>query len=274
MPKDDTSQGGIPPTETHGGPLVVSGVCKSFGGLQVLHDVSLDCRPGEIVGLIGPNGAGKSTLINAITSLMPVSSGEVRLGGVRVSNTSPQFCAAAGLGRTFQNIRLFTRLTVRQNVEVAHTSGRRDRPELSRRVDVAALLDQFDLTRFADWKAGALPYGSQRRLEIVRALALAPDFLLLDEPAAGMNAGETTALIAAVRRASGDFRCGVIVIDHDLRFIMTLCSRIFVLDAGRIIASGTPEEVTRNPKVIEVYIGHSRKRKAATTEEERHGQTA
>lgn len=274
MPQDDTSQGGIPPTGTHGGPLVVSGVCKSFGGLQVLHDVSLDCNPGEIVGLIGPNGAGKSTLINAITSLMPVTSGEVRLGGVRVSNTSPQFCAAAGLGRTFQNIRLFTRLTVRQNVEVAHTSGRRDRPELSRRVDVAALLDQFDLTRFADWKAGALPYGSQRRLEIVRALALAPDFLLLDEPAAGMNAGETTALIAAVRRASDDFRCGVIVIDHDLRFIMTLCSRIFVLDAGRIIASGTPDEVTRNPKVIEVYIGHSRKRKAATTEEERHGQTA
>ncbi|KAB2886518.1 MAG: ABC transporter ATP-binding protein [Albidovulum sp.] len=260
--------------ERHGGPLVVSGVCKSFGGLEVLHDVSLDCRPGEIVGLIGPNGAGKSTLINAITSLMPVSSGEVRLGGVRVSNTSPQFCAASGLGRTFQNIRLFTRLTVRQNVEVAFTSGQRDRPDLSRRVDVAALLDQFDLTRFADWKAGALPYGSQRRLEIVRALALAPDFLLLDEPAAGMNAGETTALIAAVRRASDDFRCGVIVIDHDLRFIMTLCSRIFVLDAGRIIASGTPDEVTRNPRVIEVYIGHSRKGKTASTEERKDEQHA
>ncbi len=274
MPQGSASQGGFPPTETHGGPLVVSGVCKSFGGLQVLHDVSLDCNPGEIVGLIGPNGAGKSTLINAITSLMPVSSGEVRLGGVRVSDTTPQFCAASGLGRTFQNIRLFTRLTVRQNVEVAHTSGLRDRPGLSRRIDVAALLDQFDLTRFADWKAGSLPYGSQRRLEIVRALALAPDFLLLDEPAAGMNAGETTALITAVRRASEEFRCGVIVIDHDLRFIMTLCSRIFVLDAGRIIASGTPEEVTRDPRVIEVYIGHSRKRKAGATEEERNAQPA
>jgi len=249
------------PAVAHGSPLVVTNVCKSFGGLQVLHDVSLDCRPGEIVGLIGPNGAGKSTLINAITSLMPVSSGEVRLGGVRVSNTAPQFCAAAGLGRTFQNIRLFTRLTVRQNVEVALTSGLRDRPALSRYIDITALLDQFDLARFAEWKAGALSYGSQRRLEIVRALALAPEFLLLDEPAAGMNAAETTALIAAVRRASDEFRCGVLVIDHDLRFIMTLCSRIFVLDAGRIIAAGTPEEVTKDPRVIEVYIGHSKDRK-------------
>jgi branched-chain amino acid transport system ATP-binding protein len=258
----------------HGGPLIVSNVCKSFGGLRVLHDVSLDCMPGEIVGLIGPNGAGKSTLINAITSLMPVSSGEVRLGSVQVSNTSPQFCAAAGLGRTFQNIRLFTRLTVRQNVEVAHTSGLRDRPELSRHINVEALLEQFDLTRFADWKAGALPYGSQRRLEIVRALALAPDFLLLDEPAAGMNAGETTALITAVRRASEQFHCGVIVIDHDLRFIMTLCNRIFVLDAGRIIASGTPAEVTKDPKVIEVYIGHSKSKKSRPTEERKHAETA
>ena len=260
-------QGGGAPRETSGSSLVVSNVCKSFGGLKVLHDVSLDCMPGEIVGLIGPNGAGKSTLINAITSMMPVTSGEVRLGDVPVSNTSPQFCAAAGLGRTFQNIKLFTRLTVRQNVEVAHTSGLRDRPERSRQIDIDALLHQFDLTRFADWKAGALSYGSQRRLEIVRALALAPDFLLLDEPAAGMNAAETTALIAAVRHASEEFHCGVIVIDHDLRFIVTLCNRIFVLDAGRIIASGTPEEVTKNAKVIEVYIGHSKSRKTKPTEE-------
>lgn len=272
MPQGNASQARISPAGMHGGALVISKVCKSFGGLQVLHDVSIDCAPGEIVGLIGPNGAGKSTLINAITSLMPVSSGEVRLGGVRVSNTSPQFCAAAGLGRTFQNIRLFTRLTVRQNVEVAHASGLRDRPELSRGIDIEALLGQFDLARFADWKAGALPYGSQRRLEIVRALALAPDFLLLDEPAAGMNAGETTALIAAVRRASDQFHCGVIVIDHDLRFIMTLCQRIFVLDAGRIIASGTPAEVARDPRVIEVYIGHSKSRNAKPTEEEKDAQ--
>lgn len=274
MPHNKVAQGGILPLETYGGPLVVSDVCKSFGGLTVLTDVSLDCEPGEIVGLIGPNGAGKSTLINAITSLMPVSSGEVRLGGVRVSNTSPQFCAAAGLGRTFQNIRLFTRLTVRQNVEVAHTSGLRDRPELSRKIDVKALLQQFDLTRFADWKAGSLPYGSQRRLEIARALALAPAFLLLDEPAAGMNAGETTALITAVRHASEKFGCGVIVIDHDLRFIMTLCNRIFVLDAGKIIATGTPDEVTKNPRVIEVYIGHSKKTKTKSTEEKNDARTA
>ncbi len=242
-------------------PLRVSGVCKSFGGLEVLKDVSLDCLPGEIVGLIGPNGAGKSTLINAITSLMSINAGEVRLGNVTVSNTWPQNCARAGLARTFQNIKLFKRLTVRQNVEVAHTSGLRDRLERCRDIDIDALLDQFALARFADWKAGSLPYGSQRRLEIVRALALGPDFLLLDEPAAGMNTGETTALISAVRKAAADYQCGVIVIDHDLRFIVTLCNRIFVLDAGRIIASGSPSEVTKNPKVIEVYIGHSKRTK-------------
>ncbi len=273
--RHSTASGGHAfPRETHGGSLVVSNVCKSFGGLKVLHDVSLDCAPGEIVGLIGPNGAGKSTLINAITSLMTVTSGEVSLGGVRVSNTSPQFCAASGLGRTFQNIKLFTRLTVRQNVEVAHASGLRDRPARSRDIDIGALLDQFGLTPFADRKAGTLAYGNQRRLEIVRALALAPDFLLLDEPAAGMNAAETTALVSSVRQASEQFRCGVIVIDHDLRFIVTLCNRIFVLDAGRVIASGTPEAVTRDPRVIEVYIGHSKNKKAGPTEEDKDVHTA
>lgn len=236
--------------------LIVSRVCKSFSGLEVLRDVSLRCDEGEIVGLIGPNGAGKSTLINAITALMPVNSGEVVINGLRVSNTTPQFGAMSGLGRTFQNIRLFKRLTVRQNVEVAHTSALRDKPGEAAAIDLDDLLAQFDLSAFADWRAGSLPYGSQRRLEIVRALALAPDFLLLDEPAAGMNAGETSALIDAVRQSSKAFGCGVLVIDHDLRFIMTLCNRIYVLDAGQIIASGTPEEVRNDPQVIEVYIGH------------------
>lgn len=241
--------------------LTVSSVSKSFGGLKVLNDVNLYCNQGEIVGLIGPNGAGKSTLINAITSLMPVSAGEVRIGDKRVSDTTPQRAAMAGLGRTFQNIKLFQRLTVRQNVEVAHTSARREKPAKAATVDIEALLAQFDLMDFADWRAGALPYGSQRRLEIVRALALAPDFLLLDEPAAGMNAAETTALISSVKRASEAFGCGVIVIDHDLRFIMTLCSRIYVLDAGSIIATGSPQEVAKNPLVIEVYIGNSNDKK-------------
>lgn len=247
------------PSAACGVSLSITGVSKKFGGLEVLKDVTLDCGAGEIVGLIGPNGAGKTTLINAITSLMPIGDGEVKVGDVTVSNTSPQFCAKAGLGRTFQNIRLFKRLTVRQNVEVAHASGLRDRFERSRPIDIDALLEQFGLSRFADWMAGSLPYGSQRRLEIVRALALGPEFLLLDEPAAGMNAGETTALISAVRQASAAYKCGVLVIDHDLRFIVTLCNRIFVLDAGRIIASGSPHAVTRDPKVIEVYIGHSKR---------------
>jgi branched-chain amino acid transport system ATP-binding protein len=238
--------------------LVVSGVSKSFGGLSVLRSASLDCARGEIVGLIGPNGAGKSTLINAMSSLMPIDAGEVRLGDRLISNTTPQLCASAGVARTFQNIKLFARLTVRQNVEVALTSCRRDRPDRAGAIDVDALLDAFGLLAIADWKAGALSYGNQRRLEIVRALALGPDFLLLDEPAAGMNAVETTALIGSVQRIRDAFGCGVVVIDHDLRFIMTVCERIYVLDMGEIVASGTPDEVRRNPRVVEVYIGHER----------------
>jgi len=158
---------------------------------------------------------------------------------VGVSNTRPRFCAAAGLGRTFQNIKLFGRLTVRQNVEVAHASCLRDRAARAGSIDIDLLLKEFGLAEFSDWKAGGLAYGSQRRLEIVRGLALGPDFLLLDEPAAGMNAAETTALIVSIQQTRDTFGCGVIVIDHDLRFIMKLCGRIYVLDSGRIIAAGT-----------------------------------
>lgn len=245
--------------------LVVSGVSKSFGGLKVLRSVDLKCEPGEIVGLIGPNGAGKSTLINAITSLMQVDAGEILISGRRVSNTTPQFCMSAGLARTFQNIKLFTRLTVRQNIEVALTSGQRDRGEQAASISADELLSWLGLDRIAHWKAGALSYGNQRRLEIARALALGPAFLLLDEPAAGMNVGETTALISAVTGIRDRFGCGMIVIDHDLRFIMALCQRIFVLDAGEIVASGTPQEVRKNPRVIEVYIGHERSKKHSGT---------
>ncbi|MFT3730663.1 MAG: ABC transporter ATP-binding protein [Hyphomicrobium sp.] len=238
--------------------LVVKGVSKSFGGLKVLRNVTLDCAPGEIVGLIGPNGAGKSTLINAITSLMAIDAGEVSINSQRVSNTTPQFCMAVGLARTFQNIKLFSRLTVRQNVEVAFTSGQRERPQATKSIDVDELLKWFGLDRIAHWKASALSYGNQRRLEIARAIALGPAILLLDEPAAGMNAAETTDLISAVQGIRDRFGCGVIVIDHDLRFIMTLCHRIFVLDAGEIVACGNPEEIRQNPRVIEVYIGQQR----------------
>ncbi|MBZ9772472.1 ABC transporter ATP-binding protein [Mesorhizobium sp. CO1-1-8] len=243
---------------TVGNELLVKGVAKRFGGLTVLKGVDLNCGPGEVVGLIGPNGAGKSTLINAITSFMPVDTGEVRIGDVRVSNTTPQFCSAAGLARTFQNIKLFANLTVRQNIEVALTSGRRDRPAQASKVHVEELLDWFGLARSSTWKAGALSYGNQRRLEIARALALGPSYLLLDEPAAGMNGGETSDLIASVNSIRDRFGCGLVIIDHDLRFIMTACKRIYVLDAGAIVASGSPEEVRSNPKVIEVYIGHDR----------------
>jgi branched-chain amino acid transport system ATP-binding protein len=251
--------------DPHSSGLFVCGVSKSFGGLKVLRSVDLACNPGEIVGLIGPNGAGKSTLINAITSLMRVDAGEVRIGNQRVSNTTPQFCMSAGLGRTFQNIKLFTRLTVRQNIEVALTSGKRDRAEQTASIKVDELLASFELDRISHWKAGALSYGNQRRLEIARALALGPAFLLLDEPAAGMNAAETTALISAATAVRDRFGCGMIVIDHDLRFIMTLCQRIYVLDAGEIVATGAPLEIRQNHRVIEVYIGTERSRKHSGT---------
>lgn len=246
------------------GSLVINGISKRFGGLAVLKEVNLDCRPGEIVGLIGPNGAGKTTLINAITSLMPVDAGEVLIGERRVSNSTPQLCMAAGLARTFQNIKLFTRLTVRQNVEVALTSGLRERPQQTRNINVDDLLSGLKLDKVSHWRAGALSYGNQRRLEIARALALGPSFLLLDEPAAGMNVGETTALIGAIRSIRDQFGCGMIVIDHDLRFILTLCQRIFVLDAGEIVAAGAPADIRKDPKVIEVYIGHERSKKVSS----------
>lgn len=260
---EETQSGKLLDVRSNG--LVVSGVSKSFGGLKVLREVDLTCHPGEIVGLIGPNGAGKSTLINAVTSLMEIDAGEILISGRRVSNTTPQYCMSAGLARTFQNIKLFTRLTVRQNIEVALTSGRRDRPEKTTSIDVDELLAWFGLERIAHWKAGALSYGNQRRLEIARALALGPAFLLLDEPAAGMNEGETTALISAVKGIRDRFGCGMIVIDHDLRFIMTLCQRISVLDAGEIVANGTPQAIRKNPRVIEVYIGHERSEKHSGT---------
>ena len=249
------------PSDAGSSGLVVHALCKSFGGLKVLRNVDLDCRPGEIIGLIGPNGAGKSTLINAMTSLMRVDSGEVLIDGRRVSNTTPQACMAAGLARTFQNIKLFNRLTVRQNIEMALTSGRRDRPGQTASIDTGELLAWFGLDRVAHWKAAALSYGNQRRLEIARALALGPAFLLLDEPAAGMNVAETTALISAVNGSRDRFGCGMIVIDHDLRFILKLCQRIFVLDAGEIVAKGTPQEIRTDQRVIEVYIGHERSKK-------------
>jgi branched-chain amino acid transport system ATP-binding protein len=252
--------------------LDVEHVSKHFGGVYALRDVSLHCQSGEIVGLIGPNGAGKTTLLNVISAALPVDEGTVSVDGRRIDGTGPRNCALIGIGRTFQNIRLFGRLTVHQNVAVAHATALAHRRARLNDVTVAGLLDFMGLSAHRHRRARELPYGLQRRLEIARALALAPEFLLLDEPAAGMNEAESEGLIGSVRAVRDRTGCGIIVIDHVLRFILTVCEHIHVMHMGELIAHGPPEEIQKDPRVIEVYIGgrgraKSRKRRSAPAAE-------
>jgi branched-chain amino acid transport system ATP-binding protein len=235
--------------------LSVEAVSKRFGGVQALQDVALVCRPGEIVGLIGPNGAGKSSLVNVVTGLIAPDSGRVRLGSLELAGRGPEFVAHSGIARTFQNLRLFKQLSVRQNVEVALTSGRRHRPDKVAGLAVDALLAQQGLSALAEAPAGALAYGHQRRLEIARALALGPEVMLLDEPAAGMNDQETEALALTIREIRDERGIGIVVIDHDLGFIMGLCDRLTVMDMGRVVADGPPAAIRSDPVVIEIYLG-------------------
>ncbi|MFZ2871980.1 ABC transporter ATP-binding protein [Zavarzinia sp.] len=235
--------------------LFVDNVTKQFGGVYAVRDVTLACEVGQIVGLIGPNGAGKTTLMNLISGTLTPSAGNVYLGGVPLGATSPETCAEAGIARTFQNIRLFKRLTVRENVEVASITFRRLKREGVAAPNVDEILDLLGLSAMADLKAGHLPYGHQRRVEIARALALAPRIILLDEPAAGMNEQESHALISSVRMIRDRFGCGVVVIEHDLKFIMEVSELLYVMHLGAVIVSGPPEEVRHDERVIEVYLG-------------------
>ncbi len=235
--------------------LSVTGIEKAFGGVHALSGATLGCSAGEVVGLIGPNGAGKSTLVNVVSGFLKPDKGSILLDGREIAGCDPQRISDAGIARTFQNLRVFRELTVRQNVEVAFLRCRQLRPHKAANVDVDALLAEFGLAELADAPAGSLPYGTQRWMEIARALATAPDILMLDEPAAGLNDDETGRLgrtICAICEKTG---AGIVVIDHDLRFINSICTRIFVMDQGRLIAVGTPEEVWKDPKVIEVYVG-------------------
>lgn len=224
---------------------------KRFDGVTALDRVSFRIDSGEIVGLIGPNGSGKTTLINVLSGTLPPSDGEVSVMGVNLSGHRAHEVARLGVGRTFQQIRVFPEMSVYQNVEVgALGHGIQPSAEV-----IDALLARVGLDGLEDRDAGTLPYGSQRRLEIARALAGKPRLLLLDEPAAGLNDVETEELLATIKGIQRGAGCSVLVVDHDLRLILRLCDRIHVLAEGQTIAEGSPSEVRADPAVIAAYLG-------------------
>jgi ABC-type branched-subunit amino acid transport system ATPase component len=249
-----------------GEPLVVAEVRKAFAGTVALDGVSLTLEPGETVGLIGPNGSGKTTLINVISGIVRPDAGSVRVGGADVAQRPAHVRAGVGVARTFQNIRLFRDLTVAQNCEAALVAQPRTRR--ASRLPVAEVLELLGLRAAAHERASALSYGAQRRAELARAAVAAPRFLLLDEPAAGMNEHETAELIASIRALRERLGCGVLVVEHDLGLIGALCDTAEVLDAGRCISRGTPQQVRADPAVIEAYIGGSAGAGRTTTPEQ------
>jgi branched-chain amino acid transport system ATP-binding protein len=224
-----------------------------FEGVKAVDGVDLELRQGELVGLIGPNGAGKTTLVNALTGFERPTSGRVVLGGRDITGFAPHRLGPLGIARTFQSVRLFGNLTALENVELGALgvgASRRDARETA-----WALLERIGIAAKAHLRASALPYGDERRLGFVRALATRPAFLLLDEPAAGLNEAESDALMLAIGQIRDDFGCGLLVIEHDMRLIMRLSERIQVLDYGKTICVGTPAEVQADPAVITAYLG-------------------
>ena len=245
------------------GELTIEAATKDFSGLRALENVSVTVRPGEIVGLIGPNGSGKTTLLNLVSGVLSPSAGRILIDGADATRWPAHKVAQAGIGRTFQNIRLFGHLSVLENVEIAATT-RADGSAESARALARQLLAEFGLEGSADRLAGELDYGAQRRLEIARALALRPRYLLLDEPAAGMNPTESNQLLAELAELRRRTGIALLVIDHDMSLIMRLCDRIVVLNRGQVIAHGKPAEIQRDPAVIEAYIGRKRAARVPT----------
>jgi branched-chain amino acid transport system ATP-binding protein len=248
--------------------LEISGISIEFGGLKALADFNFYLDRRELVGLIGPNGAGKTTVFNIVTGVYCPTSGSICLDGKHIEGNSPVTVNHAGIARTFQNIRLFQNLTVLDNVAVGfHRSAERGflgtlvrSPKFFRTEEIARrgameLLDAFGLTDKANLRAGSLPYGHRRRLEIARALATGPKILMLDEPAAGMNPQEKVELMELIGSIRDRFQIGIWIIEHDMKLVMSICQRITVLDHGETIAVGSPRQVQDNPKVIDAYLG-------------------
>lgn len=243
----------------------------TLGGIKAVEDFNLTIGRTEIAGLIGPNGAGKTTVFNLLTKVYQPTTGTILLNGKDTHGMNTQQVNKAGIARTFQNIRLFRNLSVVDNVKAAMNNEMHYnmlsailRLPNYRREEVAAhrralkLLSIFDMQDMADIRAGSLPYGAQRRLEIVRALATNPSLLLLDEPAAGMNPSETAELLDSIRKVHEMFQIAIILIEHDMSLVMNICEGICVLNFGHIIAKGTPDEIQSNPAVIEAYLGRKK----------------
>ena len=244
------------------------GLGVTFGGLKAVEDFDLTIGRTEIAGLIGPNGAGKTTVFNLLTKVYQPTAGAIVLDGKDTHSMTTAQVNKAGIARTFQNIRLFGDLTVAENLMVAMNDSMRyglagsilHFPRFAREEHIAReraeeLLSIFRMESHADERAGSLPYGAQRRLEILRALASNPCLLLLDEPAAGMNPSETAELMENIRKIRDTFQIAVLLIEHDMNLVMNICEGICVLNFGRVIAKGSPEEIQSNPVVIEAYLG-------------------
>ena len=240
----------------------------TFGGLKAVQDFNIQICQGELVGLIGPNGAGKTTVFNLLTGVYVPTEGTVLLNGVPLNGKKTHQFVAAGIARTFQNIRLFGEMTVLENVKAAFTKDisyhlldalfrtprfwRAEQELTEKAMDLLAI---FNLADKADWKASSLPYGQQRKLEIARALATNMKVLLLDEPAAGMNPTETAELLECINTIRDRFGVAILLIEHDMSLVMNVCQRIQVIDYGQTIAAGLPEEIASNPRVIAAYLG-------------------
>ena len=247
--------------------LRLEGVCKHFGGVEAVADLSLAVPRGRITGLIGPNGAGKSTVVNLVTGMLKVSSGRILLGGTEITRDRPEAVARAGVARTFQNIRLLQELSVLDNVVVGFhrhertgllenlvgwPSTRREKAAFVARAE--ALLRRFSMEGDRDRLAGGLSYGHQRRVEMMRALALGPEILLLDEPVAGMNDVEAAEL-GLIFRELAEEGVGILLIEHNVRFVRALCSHVYVINTGRLIAEGSADAVCSDQAVIDAYLG-------------------